>query len=108
MTSPISVLLIIGAAVVGPVEAQPRPATNDEVARCLTWLPFREQGAEAVPACRAVVEWSARESLSQLCERAMRGVGVTQLIGPVGEGGFIGHVAGETVRCIPTPAGYRK
>ena len=94
MTSPISVLLIIGAAVVGPVESQ---KSDPRVLNCGT-----------------VVSSCQYESLSQLCERAMREIGAVRLVIEGDDKGWWlsprpgEYGASESVRCIPTPTGYRK
>lgn len=110
----LTVLLIIGSAVVGPIEAQPVPDRG-----CV--------GKAGPGACL-----TARESLPELCERAMREtLGVKQFIKP-GEGyaemgsdntvrrmGFLGpnehggyyppdNKVADLVRCIPVPAGYKR
>ena len=113
MTDTISVLLIIGAAVVGPIEAQPGrvymevpnsadhhrcyPGNDDE--RCkLSVL----QGQP--------IQHEPDETVAQLCERAMREIGAIK--GPhqsgmsVSQGPYVAN--GLHVSCIPTPTGYRK
>ena len=129
MTSPISVLLIIGAAVVGPVEGQVvfEPGAEQAQQACYNDYTSKTPIAEIQglgPNQRLVSSWRdacpaskfprAPESLSQLCARAMREIGAARLViegddkgwwlspGP-GEYG-----SSESVRCIPTPAGYRK
>lgn len=126
MTNPISVLLIIGAAVVGPIEQQPLRYPQDAIFSDCYVREYEKPGAhksigthnpayaamiakckaEAYPEGEPARGW---ETLPQLCERAMREIGVKHpLIGDLSTGGFIGRAGGETVRCIPTPAGYRR
>lgn len=79
MTDPISILLIIGAAVVGPVDAQCSIAGH--------------------------VRPCALESISELCERVMREVGAEHRPTGVAQWYLLG---GREIYCIPTPAGYRR
>ena len=99
MSDPISVLLIIGAATIGPIEAQPRVSTE------------------------------RYETIPELCERAMKEIGIVQFY--AGSGQFSSgpwtypdgsqfssgepvtrlgdrFISGHVVSCIPTPSGYRK
>lgn len=95
MSDSLSVLLIIGAAVVGPIEAQPIGGTFATVTG---------PGVNMV-----MLDTRIFESLSQLCERAMVGVGVTHpLIALANTDGYIGRAGDTQIRCIPTPTGYRK
>ena len=146
MTDPISVLLIIGAAVVGPIEAR----MTDEVTAYVYQIPHVHScGANCtalysdvyVPTMAECLERhrsdvrvqpdmksddlcfpvkNRGETLDQLCERAMREVGVVDFNGSL-NAGWLGTdgwrpVLGRRglewptphVRCIPTPAGYRR
>ena len=91
MSDPISVLLIIGAATIGPIEAQPRVSTE------------------------------RYETLPELCERALKQtssqvVGAWQIAPPeylqyadkIYPPGTWWLDQKAPVRCIPTPSGYRK
>lgn len=76
MTSPLSVLLIIGAAVVGPIEAQPKPdAYQNYVVGCAM---RNTEFKQAVPCAEVAMAYAERESLPELCERAMREVGASK------------------------------
>ena len=111
MTDPISVLLIIGAAVIGPIEAQPvnQPCGGHYL------LPGAPPNP---PPCQ-------RETLPELCARAKREIGLVYN-GPetsfaVGTVNYIGWwirnppqflgpeipVGKSPAICIPTPSGYR-
>lgn len=96
MTDIPSVLLIVGSVLVGPVEARPTGNT------IVTDPPKTEY-----------------ESVKQLCERAMKEIGATQVwaqhpgqrffywrMDKLGDDGV--RRLSEEVRCIPTPKGYRK
>ena len=122
MTNPISVLLIIGAAVVGPIDGKPAqygpgdPRCKD-VMREPTKYPAGAHVACAGGFTAKVVKEA--ETLPQLCERAMWEIGAIPVMGATchGECGdrlfstvlYWSLDTGETsVRCIPTPTGYRK
>lgn len=89
MSDSISVILLIGAAVVGPIEAQMTQTS---------YFPMRFQ----------------QETFSQLCERAMREIGAIDWA----DGAKIlprrPTVSGTSLEgspevfCIPTPKGYAK
>lgn len=90
----LSVLLIVGSAVVGPIEAQP-------TGRCVANAEY------------PLLSRCERETLPELCERAMREVGNTMpLIGYVNghseTRGYFGAVGKESALCLPTPKGYRR
>ncbi len=120
MTNPLSVLLIIGSAVVGPIEAQPfdtRPGyldcTKSESAK------FGGYVTEQInTGCRNLAEARAHtESLPELCERAMKEAGARRyrLIGQTPGANFpaddwvMNPGPDEVkVRCIPTPTGYKR
>ncbi len=112
MTSPLSVLLIIGAAVVGPIEAQPKPdAYQNYVVGCAM---RNTEFKQAVPCAEVAMAYAERESLPELCERAMREVGAERkpLVNPEWtyprETVAMWRIDGLPVRCIPTPQGYRR
>lgn len=97
MTDTLSVLLLIGSAVTGPVEAQLLAGPDLPPIRCTPT-------ANGTPNCTG-----PRESLDQLCERAMREIGA------INNGRWYmppqtrdEQLAPLFVRCIPTPKGYRK
>ena len=104
MTDPISVLLIIGAAVVGPSDAK---VLNDRVppGQHLCIDQTNNPGLTVLPSVTCLP--AVYESLLQLCERAMREIGAfpTDPRHPYDfsllNGGMI-----SPVRCIPTPSGY--
>lgn len=130
----LSVLLIIGAAVVGPIEAQPvRGVDHPAYRACLDAHPFlgplfAEQertrgmsyyGPTEVAQYGAFPCGNVRESLLELCERAMREIGAQVRMhgiavqGPNGElltsaPSPVWRLGVAEVRCIPTPEGYRK
>lgn len=126
MTDPISVLLIIGAAVIGPIEAKflPVPA-NNELSKCMKLA----GKSDTTDAPRMKSEWEARlrycrievgeksESLSELCARAMREIGAVAVTFPHEKGKRTEWILFDAnaippdrlrVHCIPTPSGYRK
>lgn len=100
MTNPISVLLIIGAAVVGPIEAQwdiPKNAAPN----CVGSEAWKDKEPGRFVICGGL------ETIPQLCERAMREIGA-ELFRGTPAAALEQHLAGMSVRCIPTPQGYRK
>jgi hypothetical protein len=126
MSGPISVLLIIGAAVVGPVEAQDTTITNPMPPGMFAPA-CGEDGTYILPGglrgarCHVPVY----ETLDQLCTRAMREIGATRQYSIMAPGkpgemlrsdGPMAYAAANLdskddsipVRCIPTPTGYRK
>ena len=115
MTDPISVLLIVGAAVIGPVEARNNGLTDE----CMSMK-------ERPPSITQCLRY---ETLPELCERAMKEIGIVQFY--AGSGQFSSQpwiypdgsrfssgapvtrlgdrfISGHAVSCIPTPSGYRK
>ena len=96
MTNPISVLLLIGSAVVGPIEAQLNPL-HPEITCTLT-NPMK---------CSDPIS----ESLPELCERAMREVGAEHV--PERHDKYVAIIehwalGQELVRCIRVPTGYKR
>ena len=127
MTDPISVLLIIGAAVVGPIEARQTgwvDNPNSHRSYCDEWktapagpLPHYGERGTKEPFYGAYHRDCAKvrgyESLPQLCERAMREVGAKTINGNEGWWGEIlpvkvQEVTPASVRCIQVPRGYRR
>lgn len=132
--SVLAVLLIIGSAVVGPIEAQPKPPEGvyaeprSPTGWSKTVTLSKTQLGTHVGSYAADVPPS--ESLPELCERAMREIGIDTK----NTSGFLSYgearwsADGEThfryafgafapmktdkdgwsVRCIPVPTGYRK
>lgn len=117
--STLAVLLIIGSAVVGPIEAQntrmlnfpiysnciyesnvrsTSPAYDTTVAQCslLAWGNPDEANKRTL---------APLETLPQLCERAMREVGALRIFSD-SKGGIMW--AGITIRCLQVPQGYRR
>lgn len=126
MTDTLSVLLIVGAAVLGPIEAQPTVdvfklpggyrATGIEgtsrgrhyearVSNCKATNPDKNT-AQCMSFVDAGRDGILMETLPQLCERAMREIGAINFF----KGRWWVTTPGESVevRCVPTPAGYRK
>lgn len=107
MTSPLSVLLIIGAAVVGPVHGQLVVGDRAQCHAC--W--DNQKGAAG---CETECAVFRDETLPELCERAMREVGAERkpLVNPEWtyprETVAMWRIDGLPVRCIPTPQGYRR
>ena len=108
MSDLVSVLLIIGAAVVGPIDGSARPDGMPPPGYVSCGL-----SVNCLPAKEA-------ETIERLCERAMKEIGVGDFNGSR-TGGWFGKdgwrpsndVAGlrwpePHVRCVPTPAGYRR
>lgn len=109
MTNPLSVLLIIGSAVVGPIESRveraycaKRPIEAPGYACGEWWGDLSYQ----------ILDYT-EETLAQLCERAMREAGATMgahysvgFMPDQSQNGLDGR--DSRVRCIPTPSGYRK
>jgi hypothetical protein len=116
MTNPISVLLIIGSAVVGPIDGKIEwfpPETAGVTTICVVPDHAGKLPKGGIP-CVA-----RRETLPQLCERAMRETGLGEgriLIGQERRvtqqtARYDSHTTIDQfafVRCIPTPEGYRK
>ncbi len=122
MTDTLSVLLIIGSAVLGPVEAQhvPPDGVTRESRSPTGWsrTVTHSQSALGSHVGSYTAEEPRRETLPELCERAMREVGATAPpMGTAWRNDENGHPKlisawahlGETeVRCIPTPRGYKR
>ena len=126
MSDPISVLLIIGAAVIGPIDARLLAPKTDLRAEC-----FSIHGRSAdgrVHSSNSEKSWSVSdycyniygykaETLPELCERALKQIGAWQI--PPSEyprwdadknypPGTWWLDQKAQVRCIPTPSGHRK
>lgn len=109
MSDPISVLLVIGAAVVGPIEAQPT---------CVRWQTAPHGGSGTFEA--PCISTQGLESLPQLCERLLAPFHIEKRYiatypDGVMQGSFVDGLKYDgsdqhltSVRCIPTPKGYRK
>ena len=100
MSEPISVLLIVGAAVIGPIDAR------YDFSKC---VPLSGIYRESIGVCR--------ESYAKTCERALKQIGAWQ----IAPSEYLQWDADKNyppgtwwldqkapVRCIPTPAGYRR
>ena len=103
MTDPISVLLIVGAAVIGPIEARTTGLTNE----CA--------GLKDRPP--SIVACLKYETLPELCARAMKEIGAIALTFPHEKGTRtewllfdVNAIPPDSFRvyCIPAPSGYRK
>lgn len=116
----LAILLIIGSAVVGPIEAQrvtdwdslimSSHNQSDLDASCERMNSDRQ----AANACKKMVVMRL-ETLPELCERAMREIGgVSDTRNAVPNTALLYTPNGphqmttEVVRCIPVPTGYRK
>lgn len=119
----LAVLLIIGSAVVGPIEAQrvdregiDRTAVREQCYRTHGSSPaiFAPDGQryDVATYCDTVAG-TRLESLPELCERAMKEIGAQTMQAkmhqaipmPAGTGIM---PDGARVRCIPVPAGYKR
>lgn len=106
MTGPLSVLLIIGAATIGPIEAQ-----RVEQLQGPTTCSYTAAGNYLCITPGPIITY---ETLPQLCERAMREIGAEKQTYKAGRDQEELHVVEnwwrgfDIVRCIPTPTGYRK
>lgn len=120
MTSPLSVLLIIGSAVLGPIEAQTvtdwdSPIMSERNQTDLDAACVRmNQDTQAAEACKKMVVVRT-ESISELCDRAMREIGANLFIQGLPDDATaprwyaMGRQSnGERVRCIPVPTGYKR
>ena len=130
MSDPISVLLIIGAAVVGPIDGYSRGRQlMREPDQCLAEERAKHPGPPDL-SFLACSDPRPAETIDQLCERAMREVGIDTAnrvfmsYGTVGEKMLDGSIRfvqavgawepvrtaqdGWQVRCVPTPGGYRR
>lgn len=115
MTSPLAVLLIIGSAVVGPIEAQP---ITDQVKMAVYDACIKRLGPSGDVAennrrsyrCSDEAEKPVHyESLPELCERAMREAGGVPWPGDAeGKVYVLSGRQGTLVRCIPVPTGYKR
>ena len=112
-----AVLLLIGAAVIGPIEGKYLPmndAQRDGFNECMRGA--LSTTASSLQGCESM---NARlESLPELCARAMKESGARQWPHDEGTWGrlrpgdwFVGdpmNNRAQPVRCIPVPEGYRR
>ena len=113
MTIP-AVLLLIGAAVIGPIEAQGvdvenPPPPSEWVRDCLARNPLHTRFGCEINSPGGKTPSRRLETTAELCERAMREVGAAK---DIRNRWWLQHdpldVNVYEVRCIPVPAGYRK
>jgi len=98
----LAVLLIVGAAVIGPIDAQIHDDPTDKFTVC----PY-ERGRTEVRRCRSIP--GIAETVAELCARAMKEIGAEY---NNALGWFLSpettSVVATPVRCIPVPEGYRR
>ena len=97
MTNPIAVLLIIGSAVVGPIEAS-------SVKECPGPWRTNSMGQQFKNCAAVELITIPRETLPELCERAMREIGSL----PLNDGTGRRAIGPDLVRCLPVPEGYKR
>lgn len=119
MTNPIAVLLIIGSAVVGPIEAQrvDRQDVDRTVARDQCYKTHGGSPAVFAPDGQRydvatycdTIAGTRLESLAELCERAMREIGGVEWPGDASGNVYVlARSQGTLIHCIPVPAGYKR
>ena len=112
MSDPISVLLIIGAAVVGPIDGYSRGRQlMREPDQCLAEERAKHPGPPDL-SFLACSDPRPAETIAPLCERVMREVGAAYQLPGAATGYMVGtdgrYASGVEVRCVPVPAGYRR